>query len=297
MTDRTPAASPSLPAERAGRPAPADLAARRHGLAAAVEAGFGRTDPAPEEMRIGGIRALRFNPAGPSRGTLLHLHGGAFRIGCPEAVAPFAAALAARCQVTVVCPAYRLAPEHPFPAGINDARAVMAELVGEDGGPLILSGDSAGGGVAAALAALAATDAVRPAGLVLLSPWLDLTVSAESHSANAARDPLFSRESAREAAELYLQGISPHDPFASPLFASAAAFPPTLVNVGDGEVLLDDSRHFEAMLRAAGVPVCLQVVPGMDHVAVTRDFAATGARDTLDAVVGFVTRIVTGQAA
>ena len=76
-------------------------------------------------MQIGGVRCLRFSPSGNPRGTLLHMHGGAFRIGCPEQIAPFAAALAEACAVTVICPAYRLAPEHPFPAGLNDGYAVL----------------------------------------------------------------------------------------------------------------------------------------------------------------------------
>ncbi|TVV76712.1 alpha/beta hydrolase fold domain-containing protein [Sphingomonas solaris] len=281
---------PPLPAEREGRPAAADLAARRQGLSAAVAAGFGRTDPLPEEICVGGVRALRFAPDGVSLGTVLHVHGGAFRIGAPEVVAPFAAALSARCGVTVVCPAYRLAPEHPFPAGINDARAVALALAAD--GPLILSGDSAGGGVAAAAAALATADAVPPAGLMLFSPWLDLTVSSASYAANGTSDPLFSAESAQEAAGLYLQGLDPNDPLGSPLFAPAAGFPPTLVNVGDGEVLLDDSTSFAAALRAAGVAVELQVVAGMDHVAVTRDLAAPGAAETFEALCAFVDRIV-----
>ena len=103
----------TLPPERKGHTASADLAERRTGLAAAVAAGVWSTDPAPEEVQIGGVRCLRFSPSGASRGTLLHMHGGAFRIGCPEQIAPFALALAQGCKVTAICPAYRLAPEHP----------------------------------------------------------------------------------------------------------------------------------------------------------------------------------------
>ena len=118
----------SLPPERTGHAAPADLAARRAGLAAAVAAGMWRTDPAPQEVMLGGVRCLRFSPSGPARGMVLHMHGGAFRIGCPEQMGPFAADLAARCGVEVICPAYRLAPEAPFPAGLNDGWAVLRAL-------------------------------------------------------------------------------------------------------------------------------------------------------------------------
>ena len=175
-------------------------------MAAAVAAGYWRTDPAPEEVQIGGVRCLRFSPSGASRGTLLHMHGGAFRIGCPEQIAPFALALAQACAVTVICPAYRLAPEHPFPAGLNDGWAVLRALAETANHPLILSGDSAGGGLAASLAALAHQAGIPLAGLALLSPWLDLSVTDPAYTTNAATDPLFSAEAAREAATLYLQG-------------------------------------------------------------------------------------------
>lgn len=282
----------NTPVERSGRPAPAELAARRAGMAGAIAGGTWRTDPAPAELVLDGVRVLRFRPAGPARGLVLHLHGGGFRQGCPEMVGPYAAALAERCGVEVVCPAYRLAPEHPFPAGLNDAAKVYRALRREGGGPLIVSGDSAGGGLAASLTALVTSEGTAPAALVLLSAWLDLTVTAESYQANAATDPLFSRESAESAAELYLQGHAPTDPLASPLLAPLAAFPPTLVNFGDGEVLADDSRAFHAALRAAGVSAELHSVAGMDHVAVTRGATLVGAPETFATVTGFIDRVV-----
>lgn len=224
------------------------------------------------------------DPLGIPRATVLHLHGGAFRIGCPEQIVPFAAALAARCGVRVVCPAYRLAPEHPFPAALHDARAVRAAVRGD--GPVILSGDSAGGGLAASLAALEPAD-----GLVLLSAWLDLTVTAASYDANAASDPLFSRAAAETAAELYLHGADARHPLASPLRGEVAGLPPTLVSVGAGEVLLDDARTFAARLAAAGVRCRFDEVPGMEHVAVTRDRTLPGAERTFEAVAAFVDEV------
>ena len=275
----------TLPPDRPGHAAPADLIERRAGLAAAVAAGVWRSDPAPEVVEIGGVRCLRFLPSGEPRGTVLHIHGGAFRLGCPEMIAPFAAALAAACSVSLVCPAYRLAPEHPFPAGLQDAQRVMTAL---GTGRLIVSGDSAGGGIAAGLAALVADDAPPLAGLALLSPWLDLTVSAASFATNAAHDPLFSGEAAREAATLYLQGIAPDDPRASPIFTPVDNFPPTLINVGAGEVLIDDARAFHGRLCAAGITSVLEVIEGMDHVAVTRDLALPGAAQTFGTLAAFI---------
>jgi acetyl esterase/lipase len=283
-----------LPPEREGRAAPADVVQRRQAMAGAVAAGTWRTEPPAEVVELGGVRALRFRPAGAPRGVVLHLHGGGFRLGCPEMTGPFAAALAARCEVEVVCPQYRLAPEHPFPAGLADAQAVLAALQAAGTAPVILSGDSAGGGLAASLAALARS-ADRPlAGLVLLSAWLDLTVTSPAYEANAATDPLFSRTSAQEAAELYLQGASAQDPLASPLLGSVAGFPPAFVSVGEGEVLVDDARRFHAALLAAGVAASLSAVPGMEHTAVARSMELTGAAETFEALAAFIDAVLAG---
>ena len=285
-----PARATALPPERPGHAAPADLAARRTGLAAAVASGLWQANPAPSEVVLGGVRCLRFSPPGPPRGTVLHFHGGAFRLGCPEQIAPFAAALAARCQVNVVCPAYRLAPEHPFPAGLGDGWSVLVALAALGEAPLVISGDSAGGGLAAGLTALTGQNGRKPAALVLLSPWLDLTVTNPAYVSNAASDPLFSAEAAQTAAALYLQGHSPHDPLASPLHGAVADYPPTLLNVGTGEVLRDDAQRLHDRLHEAGIAADLHIVPGMEHVAVTRDRAATGDAETFDTIATFIDR-------
>jgi monoterpene epsilon-lactone hydrolase len=282
----------TLPPERKGHIASADLAERRIGLAAAVAAGVWRTDPAAEEVQIGGVRCLRFSPSGASRGTLLHMHGGAFRIGCPEQIAPFALALAQACKVIVICPAYRLAPEHPFPAGLNDGWAVLRALAETEGHALILSGDSAGGGLAASLAALAHHAGISPAGLALLSPWLDLSVIDPAYTTNAATDPLFSAQAAREAAALYLQGHMPGDSLASPLLVELSGYPPTYLNVGTGEVLAGDAGRLRDRLEQAGVPVTLHVVDGMEHVAVTRDRSLVGSDETFERLAEFVESIL-----
>ena len=280
-----------LPPERPGRPASADLAQRRSGLAGAIAAGMLRSDPPGIETRLAGVRALRFDPGVATRAMVLHFHGGGYRLGAPEAVAGFAAALAVRCGVTVVCPAYRLAPEFPFPAAIHDARAVFDAIVRE-GRPIIVSGNSAGGGVAAALTALATAEGRPPAALTLLSPWLDLTLSSPCYETNAATDPLFSRASATEAAELYLQGDAPQHPLVSPLHAPLAGFPTTFVNYGAGEVLAEDGASFSTALKRAGVQVTESEVQDMQHVAVTRGFQLTGAQETFDALCGFVDNVV-----
>jgi acetyl esterase/lipase len=285
---------PALPPERTGRPAGADLAARRQGIAAAAASAV-RTDPPASEVRLGGVRCLRIDPPGPARGLVLHFHGGGFRLGAPEMIAPFAAALAARCAVSVVCPAYRLAPEHPFPNGLHDARAAFLALSGEGAGPIILSGDSAGGGLAASLAALSIADERPPAGLIVLSPWLDLTLTSRDYEANAATDPLFSRASAEEAAGFYLQGAPADHPLASPLLGPVGGFPPTLVSYSLEEVLAGDGRRFHAKLLAAGARSRECALAGMEHVAVTRNMALRGSAETFAALCAFVDK-VTGAA-
>lgn len=276
-----------LPAERPGRAAPPELVQRRQGMAALLARPL---DPATREVDLGGVRALWTEPPGRGRGVVLHLHGGGFRLGCPESLSAYAAALTARCDVAFVAPAYRLAPEHPFPAGLADAGAALSAVSARFDGPIILSGDSAGAALAAGLAALTLERPRPPAGLVLHSPWLDLTVSSPAYEANAAADPLFSRASAEQAADLYLQGHPARDPLASPLFGDVAGFPPTFVSAGEGEVLVDDARRFHTALQRAGVSSELLLVAGMEHTAVCRNLELTGAAETFEATAAFIDR-------
>lgn len=271
-----------LPPRRTGHAPPDELVPSREGLAKAVAAGAWATDPAPVEERIGGVRILRWGSA-EARATMLHFHGGGYRLGCPEMEGPFALRLAQRCRVEVVVPQYGLAPEQPFPNGLYDALAVLRATTGER--PVFVSGGSAGGGLAAALALLAAAEGIALAGLTLHSPWLDLAVDAASYEENAALDALFSRASAESAAALYLQGHDCRDPLASPLLAEPHNFPPTLISVGTGEVLADDARSFAARL---GEKADLLLVPGMEHVAVTRAPGSTGADQVFEAVCAFI---------
>lgn len=269
-----------LPPERAGFPAPADIAALRAGAEAACASGRWATRRPVEVLNLGGCEVLRVSPSGVPRGRVLHFHGGGYRLGMPEMDGPFAEALADACGVEVLLPRYRLAPEHPFPAGLNDGLAAFDAL--PDDVPCLISGASAGGGLAAAIASLRGGKAV---GLMLHSAWLDLSVTAPSYDSNAECDPLFSRASAETAAALYLQGADPAHPQASPLLVDPAAFPPTLITVGSGEVLLDDAR---AMAARLGGKARLLEVPGMDHVAVTRDAEGPGAAEVLAATCAFV---------
>lgn len=276
--------------ERPGYPAPEALATRRRALADALATGaLPRVEGSAEEV-IAGVRTLRFGKAEPGGNTILHFHGGGFRLGAPETVAAYAAALAHRSGATVYCPAYRLAPEAPIPAALNDAMRVVRQLTAS-ASRLVLAGDSAGGGLAASVAQLCGHLGIRIAGLVLQSAWLDLTVSSPSYRTNAASDPLFSQASASEAAQMYLQGHSADDPLASPLFADPAHFPPSFISVGSGEVLLDDARRFHQRLRAAGRPAVLCEVAGMAHVAVTRGADLPGSPQVMARTLAFLAEL------
>ena len=271
-----------LPRERKGYAA----SESREGMAAAIASGIWATDPAPIEDRVGTVRVLRWLPPKDLRGRMIHFHGGGYRIGCPEMDGPYAAALAKACGIEVIVPQYRLAPEAPFPAALNDALEVLWGTMADR--PLVISGASAGGGIAAALALLGRDEGRKMAGLVLHSPWLDLRVNAPSYWSNAESDALFSADSAKLAAESYLQGEEPTHPAASPLLGDLAGLPPVLITAGTGEVLIDDDTSFHAALLAAGVTSGLLVINGMAHIAPTRDPLATGAAECFAAVVAFV---------
>lgn len=279
---------PKLPPERPGYPASPELQARRDSLTAAINAGKYQTSPLPNESVLNGVRLLRFATKDDPHTAVVHFHGGAFRLGNPEMIGPFAAALCTRCNIEVICPDYRLAPEHPWPAALYDGVKTIDALLSSGYVNLIISGDSAGGGLAASLTALCVASGIRIAGLVLISPWLDLTLTSDCYAINAATDMLFSHQSAADAAQLYLQGVTAEHPLASPALGNVADFPPTLISVGSGEVLAGDGERFHLKLQRAGVKSLFIATAGMEHVAVTRGLQLPGAAETFEAMTKFI---------
>ena len=199
---------------------------------------------------------------------LLYFHGGGFRIASALAYRSYGSHLAAVLGARVLLVDYRLAPEHKFPKAVDDCFAVWESLLAEgiDTGRIVIAGDSAGGGLAASVTMHALADGVLPAGVICCSPWVDLTITADTYDTNAESDKLFSRTSAEEAAPAYLGGADPMNPIASPLFGDWNGAPPLLILVGDTEVLLDDSRKLADVAKAAGVDVTLSVYPEMPHI-------------------------------
>ena len=286
----------TVPAERAGHEAPADLAERREMMAKAAQAGMmpSPVRPVAEEV-IDGVRTLTVMPEGKQpRGYLLMLHGGGYRLGRPENDTCFAERLADRCHIAVVLPAYRLAPENPFPAGFNDAWKALVALRARIGdAPLLVGGDSAGGGLAAALGVYAAAHGgPRIDGALLFSPWVDMTITAASFKQNAATDMLFPEASAQMASDTYMQGFDLKHPLASPLFADISGFPPAFINVGNGELLRDDSLSFHDKLTQAGLRSELLGVDGMEHVAPVRSEELVGSAESFEATVAFVDKLL-----
>ncbi len=201
---------------------------------------------------------------------VLYLHGGAYCLGSPATHRNLAGRLAAAIGCAVFTLDYRLGPEHPFPAAVDDGVAAAAALVAE-GIPITgiaLAGDSAGGGlVMAVLLARRRTGSELPAAAVCFSPWVDLTQSSDSYARLADVDPLVSKDNLDVMAAAYLGPADPRDELASPLFAADfAGLPPVLIEVGEHEVLLGDATALADRLRADGVDTDVTVWPEMIHV-------------------------------
>jgi epsilon-lactone hydrolase len=234
-----------------------------------------RRAPAPEgvtyrEDRIGGIPGWWCEPAGaPADGAILHLHGGWFNWGTPEAFQHLVGQVARSAQARAFIPDYGLAPEHPFPKAVQDVRSSLEGLLALGVRRLAVTGDSAGGnlalGLIAGLAAQSPPLAGRIAGAVALSPVTDLTLSAASWASRAEADPFFVREQAQGLVTAYLGGHDAADPIASPVFAGCAGLPPLRIHVGDDEVLRDDSLRYVERAVAAGVDATVDVWEGMAH--------------------------------
>jgi len=235
---------------------------------------LGQLLPAPDDavveaLSAGGVPAERVSAPGAEAGDILFLHGGGYVIGSPATHRNLAYNLskATGCRVLVLD--YRLAPEHPFPAAVDDALAGYRWLVenGAAPGRLAVAGDSAGGGLTvAALVAIRDAGLPLPAAAVAISPWTDMQATGASIEAKAAADPIVEKSRLLEMARLYMNGADPRIPLASPLHADLAGLPPLLIHVGSAEILLDDAVRLAERARAAGVETELEVAEDMIHV-------------------------------
>jgi acetyl esterase/lipase len=199
----------------------------------------------------------------------LYLHGGGYIMGSPNTHRSLAGEVSRAAQAAVLLVDYRLAPEHPFPAAVEDGVAWYRWLLGQGFAPrqLAIAGDSAGGGlVVATLVSARDQKLPMPAAAVCISPWSDMTCSNESYKTRAEADPLVGSGGIGDMAKLYLQSADPKNVLASPNFASLRSLPPLLIHVGRDEVLLDDSIKLDQKAKADGVNSTLEIWEDMIHV-------------------------------
>jgi acetyl esterase/lipase len=230
--------------------------------------------PAPdvkvEPIDVAGVPAEWVTAPGAARdAALLYLHGGGYVMGSCTTHRDLAARISRAAAAPVLLLDYRLAPEHPFPAAVDDATAAYRWLLAQGFAPgrLAIAGDSAGGGLTAAtLLSLRDAGDALPAAAVLISPWTDLAATGKSLVARADRDPMVSAEGIVDLARAYLGDTDPQHPYASPLYDDLSGLPPLLIHVGTDEVLFDDAARFAARACEAGVRVTFEPWEEMIHV-------------------------------
>ena len=233
-----------------------------------------RSGPVPDEVKWEPVTAGQVacewihGPINRGGQAVMYIHGGGYVFGSVATYRELIGRLSLAAGMWVLAPDYRLAPEHPFPAAVDDSLAAYRWLlsIGIEPRHIVIAGDSAGGGLAlATMVALRDAGDQLPAAAVLLSPGTDLTCSGDSYTSRATSDPFFTREQVVFLAAQYLAGANPTSVLASPIYADLKGLPPLLVHVGSDEVLLDDSTRLAERARAAGVEVDLRVWDGMWH--------------------------------
>jgi monoterpene epsilon-lactone hydrolase len=223
-----------------------------------------------ERVNAGGVDAEWVSaPGAASDRVVLYLHGGGYVIGSVKSHRDLMSRISRGAKARVLGLNYRLAPENPFPAAVEDSVASYRWLLAQGIKPsrIAIAGDSAGGGLTVAtLVAIRDARLQVPGAGVCLSPWIDMEAIGESIKTRAQADPVVSREVLLGMAETYLHGKDPRTPLAAPLYADLKGLPPLLIQVGDAETLLDDSKRLADRAGAAGVQVKLEVWPEMIHV-------------------------------
>jgi epsilon-lactone hydrolase len=231
-------------------------------------------DPPPttdtRRVDADGVRAdLVTTPASQPDRYVLFLHGGGFIIGSPSLYRHVTWRIAESACARVLAVDYRLAPEHPFPAALEDAVSAYHWLLarGADPRQIAVMGDSAGGGLAFSLMLRLRDDRIAlPGAAVALSPWTDLALTGASLKLNARSDPILNAENPPQFVEDYLDGADPRTPYVSPLYGDPAGLPPTIIQVGSDEILRDDAVRMADRMRAAGCQVELEIWSRMPHV-------------------------------
>jgi acetyl esterase/lipase len=250
-------------------------------------------DVGRERGMMGGVGGWWCRPKHATPGVkLLYLHGGGYMLGSAEALCNLAGQIAARAHAATFLPDYRLAPEHAFPAAIDDTVAVYRALTADGTDRIAVTGDSAGGGLTLSLLSILAAEraqgTLQPVAAAVMSPWTDLGLTANSMASRADADPIFTRDVLVAFASSYLQGHSATDPKASALYASLVGLPPIRIDVGDDEILIDDATRYASRARAAGVDVMLSIWSGMPHVFQSTLGQLHAAQQSLDGIGQFL---------
>jgi epsilon-lactone hydrolase len=245
-----------------------------------------------EADTVGGVSGWWCRPETVRPGeVILHLHGGWFNWGSAQAFRNLIGHLAARTGAEAFIPDYRLAPEHPFPAAPEDARACYAGLLDRGYQRIAITGDSAGGGLALGLLSFATREIANgsvPVGAVALSPVTDLTLTGASWQTRAAADPYFVWSQVSALVHSYLGDHNPSDPSASPLYGDFSGLPPIRVHVGHDEVLLDDSLRYVEWAVAGGVDARIDVWEGMAHGFLSGIGTLAASTHALEAISAFL---------
>ena len=252
-----------------------------------------------ESVALGGRPAVLVEPQGAAKdGTILYIHGGGFVFGSPGTAMSLTANLVVKTGYRAYSVDYRLAPEHPFPAAIEDTLSAYRALLerGERPEAIAFAGDSAGGGLCVTTC-LAARDAglPMPAAIVAFSPGLDMTRTGESMRTKAEFDPIFTREGLDRTGAMYLAGQDPRQPLLSPaVLADLTGLPPMLLQAGTNEMLLDDATRLAVRARDAGVDVVLDITADVPHVFQSFAGVLDEADEALDRAAFFLGRRLRG---
>ncbi len=252
---------------RRGRHLPIETIRRRLQLLEPVVPGP-PTGTRTEAVDADGVNAVRIAvPQARDDLCILHFHGGGYVVGTAPLYRDFTWRIGLAARASVLYFDYRLAPEHPFPAGLEDAIRVYRWLAGRvDPRRIAFMGDSAGGGLAlGALYRLRDEGFALPGAAIIISPWTDLALTGDSLRSNAAADPMMDVTALPMIADDYLAGADPRNPYVSPLYGDGSGLPPTLIQVGSDEILRDDAVRMADQLRGAGCKVELEVWPRMPH--------------------------------
>lgn len=209
------------------------------------------------------------DPNNTAEGIIFYCHGGGYMTGSCQYAREITTKLAKQTSLPVISFDYRLSPEHPYPAAIDDALTAWNYIVslGISADNIVVAGDSAGGNLALALTLmLREKEMPLPKCLILFSPWTDMTASGDSYHTKELLDPILNINYIQKASQNYLQGVNPSLPLISPLFADFTHFPPVYIQVGENEILLDDSYRLYNRLISCKISAKLDVFPGMWHV-------------------------------